>query len=195
MSRKECILCKLLYGRAREEERKSFENRVILKFKYWVCAFDHEPLTPGHIIIIYKTQKPDESHVFVDEIEGDAFNELYRVFNECCEKLEKIRKNYPYKKLNLASLNAAGRKVYENKPKGHLHFHIIPEYEFEFDEKLEWHRMYPTKNVNPGFWYFGYREYKRNKQRNELGYKDKIKEQFKDLKKLMNINPNYSDKN
>lgn len=191
MNDEECTFCKLIYSQEGElKDSPDFEKYQIIencKDKNWICVFDKYPLTPGHILIIYKPENRDSSHKPFYEIEDD-FNDFYTVLETWCNRLEgkKVKKEYPHVKLNLFSLNAIGMKK-DNERKGHLHFHIIPEYKPEFDEELEWHRMYPTKEVGHGLWYFGYREYKRNKEKTEVEYGKKIKEEIEKIRKLMGL--------
>lgn len=122
-----CEFCKLLQGKSSSVDQEYFDKRTFYRNRYWVCLLDMNPLTSGHTILINKHSTL--SHTL--EADENSYRALYRAIKRCQKKLNLL--NLGFKKLTLHSMNELGRK---DPRLGHLHFHLVPVYEFtEADSK------------------------------------------------------------
>jgi diadenosine tetraphosphate (Ap4A) HIT family hydrolase len=150
-----CEFCKLL-----KEDSFKKENRLIRENEFCIAVLDHKPQRRCHVLVILKNHKKDLSDKNLSKEELKNFIDMIHKMCKCLKERIKDKNQKSPDRIYVCSLCDGVE---------HLHAYLIPRYPYTTKDKEFYKKLYPKKEIKPGFWYLCLGE----KERKDLGDSDK----------------------
>ena len=139
LKEEKCEFCKLLENNCFKKE-----NRLIMENKFCVAVLDHKPQRKGHVLVILKNHKKDLSDKNLSNKELRGFiGIIHKMSKYLKEEIRDENQKSP-ESIYISSL-CDGAK--------HLHAHLVLRYSYTIKDKEFYKKLYPEKEIKPGFWY------------------------------------------
>jgi len=139
LDKKKCEFCRLLKNNSFEKQ-----NRLIMENKSCVAVFDHNPQHKGHVLVILKNHKKDLSD---ENLSNKELKNFIGMIHEMCKYLKKEMRDENQKSPDKIYVSSLCDGV------EHLHAHLVPRYPYTTEDKEFYKKLYPEKEIKPGFWY------------------------------------------